>query len=218
MDTDLKHPAKFTPEIIVAAAPFLQDYHRVLDPFAGVGRVHLLDYYGDFETVGVEIEPEWAEMHADTVVGDALQLPFARHSFDAVFTSPTYGNRLADHHNAQDGSVRRSYTHDLGRTLHQDNSGTLHWGDEYRQFHKLAWQEVGRVVRPGGRFVLNIKNHIRKGTEQKVVEWHFDCLIGLRWKYMYAKAIPAKGMRYGANHQARVDHEFLLVFDKPIVD
>jgi tRNA G10 N-methylase Trm11 len=95
------------------------------------------------------------------VVGDALALPFPDATFDAVVTSPTYGNRMADHHHARDGSLRYSYTHTLGRSLHPNNSGTLHWGAEYQRFHSLAWREVWRVVRPGGRFVLNIKDHVR---------------------------------------------------------
>ena len=45
------------------------------------------------------------------MIGDATALPFADWTFDAVITSPTYGNRMADHHNAQDGSRRVSYRH-----------------------------------------------------------------------------------------------------------
>lgn len=209
----VKHPAKFSPQVVELAAKYLTAYEWVLDPFAGVGLVHSLRLHGSWETVGVEIEPEWAEMHPRTIVGDAMSLPFARHSFDAVFTSPAYGNRLADHHNAQDGSPRRSYTHDLGRTLHQNNSGTLHWGDAYRHLHLMAWNEVWRVVRPGGGLVVNVKNHIRGGLEVPVVEWHLSTLLSLGWKLASIVPIEARGMRYGQNYAARLDHEFLLVFD-----
>jgi SAM-dependent methyltransferase len=218
-----KHPAKFSPPIVETAARHLQGISllgqggvsSVLDPFAGTGLVHSLRMYGDFKIVGVEIEPEWAEMHPRTVIGDALALPFRDSSFDAVLTSPTYGNRLADHHDAKDGSTRRSYKHDLGRDLHPNNSGMLHWGEEYRIFHRIAWDEVRRVVRPGGRFILNMKNHIRSGEEQPVTEWHVDTLIRSGWKLRHIEPIPAKGMRYGQNHQARVSFEFVLVFDSP---
>ena len=81
-------------------------------------------------------------------------------------TSPTYGDRLADHHDARDGSVRHSYKHDLGRDLHPDNSGAMQWGPAYRDFHTAAWVEVRRVLRPGGRFVLNVKDHVRGGVVQ----------------------------------------------------
>ena len=91
---------------------------------------------------------------------NAIALPFRDESFDAVVTSPTYGNRFADKHNAKDGSIRRSYTHDLGRTLHAENSGSMQWGQAYRDLHVKAWAECFRVVRPGGLFVLNISDHV----------------------------------------------------------
>lgn len=118
------HPAKFSSSILTVLAGLVQPEWRILDPFAGTGRVHSLGS----NTWGVEIEPEWASMHPRTIVGDALHLPFAAKSFDAVITSPTYANRLADHHEAKDGSVRHSYRHDLGRPLHPSNSGQLQWG------------------------------------------------------------------------------------------
>jgi tRNA G10 N-methylase Trm11 len=99
-------------------AALVEGYERVLDPFAGTGRIHELENW----TVGVEIEPEWATMRDGTIVANALNLPFRDASFDAVVTSPTYGNRLADHHDARDSSRRHSYKHDLGRDLHSENS------------------------------------------------------------------------------------------------
>lgn len=75
---------------------------RVLDPFAGVGRIHDLPRR-TADTVGVELEPEWAACRARTIVGDATQLPAEwTDTFDALITSPTYGNRLADKHEAKD--------------------------------------------------------------------------------------------------------------------
>lgn len=94
------HPAKFSPAILAELVHIVADFnlHRLLDPFAGVGTVHCLPA----DTWGVEIEPLWAAAHARTIVGDALHLPFRRGSFDAVITSPTYANRMADHHNAME--------------------------------------------------------------------------------------------------------------------
>ena len=97
------HPAKYTDGIIRAMANAVAPGSLVLDPMAGVGRIHLLaGLVPDVRTVGVELEPEWAGHHLQTLVGNALCLPFADATFDVVAVSPTYGNRLADHHEAKD--------------------------------------------------------------------------------------------------------------------
>jgi tRNA G10 N-methylase Trm11 len=207
----VKHPAKYSKALMPLLEEAVKGRHRVLDPMAGTGRIHSLPNF----TVGVEIEPEWATLDSRTLVGNALHLPFGDGSFDAVVTSPTYGNRFADHHNAKDGSFRRSYTHDLGRTLHPDNSGTLHWGEPYREFHRLAWREVKRVLEPEGIFVLNCKDHIRKKEVQKVCRWHRDFLVDeLLFVLDDLLLVPLPGMRYGENGEARVDHEEIMIFRK----
>lgn len=100
-----EHPAKFSPAVLDALEEIVADEAlrlgrlvRVLDPFAGVGRIHLLSG----QTVGVELEPDWAIADPRTLVGDALHLPFPDEAFDVVATSPCYGNRLADQHDARD--------------------------------------------------------------------------------------------------------------------
>jgi len=173
--TGLSHPARYPNALlpIIAAAVPPHEYSKVLDPFAGTGRIHELPN----ETVGIEIEPEWAALHPDTVCGSALALPFDDESFDAIVTSPTYGNRLADAGYSATPDTRHSYTFDLGRKLNDDNSGGMYWGSRYRAFHEDAWAEADRVLRPGGRFVLNIKDHIKLHERQYVAGWHVTFLI-----------------------------------------
>ena len=216
----MKHPAKFSAGILEAAALMLTlEHKRVLDPFAGTGRIHnlrgLVEW--DMQTVGVEIEPEWAVMHPDTIVGDALSLPTEwANTFDAVVTSPCYGNRLADHHQPQDNSARRSYTFDLGRPLTPGNAGTLQWGKFYKKFHIRAWHEARQILKPGGRLILNISDHIRQGKRQHVSSWHTEKLIaGFGFVLVDCARVPTRRMRYGANAQARVPSELVLAFDLP---
>lgn len=209
----VSHPARYSDPLLDHFRQMLTGYSTVLDPFAGTGRIHELR--PDWETTGVELEPEWANLSPYTVAGNALALPFPDDEFDAICTSPTYGNRLADHHNASDPHLRRSYTHDLGRPLHQDNSGALHWGEEYREFHRRAWMEAIRVLRPGGRFVVNIKDHIRAGEWQDVTVWHLRTLLDLGLVVVFDRAIETRSLRQGMNADLRVAGEHILGLDLP---
>jgi len=206
----MRHPAKFSKPILEILEE-LAVKGLVLDPFAGTGRIHRLASDSRF-TVGVELEPEWAELDHRTLVGNALHLPFPDDSFDAIITSPVYGNRMSDHHNAKDDSVRNTYKHTLGSDLHPDNSGQLHWGPKYREFHLRAWSEASRVLKPYGQFILNISNFIKKGEEQEVSEWHLQQLIEtFGYTLQDSRDITTERNRYGANRDLRVAVEH--VFD-----
>lgn len=218
-DTGVAHPAVFSFEILQAAADMLEEQHvEILDPFAGVGKIHQLQEFVDWtvNTVGIEIEPEWANLHERTIVGDALNTNrlFSVESFDAIVTSPVYGNRFSDSHNAKDGSERRSYTHDIGRKLHQNNSGQMQWGKTYRDFHGRAWSIIAQVLRPGGRFILNVSDHIRSGERMHVVNFHTETLINLGLHLVDANRIETRRFRWGANSDLRVNSELVLAFDK----
>lgn len=212
--TKKTHPATFTPAILDAINSLLGDAALVLDPFAGVGGIHALQKGGNRLTIGVEVEPEWAAASPYTYCGSALALPFANESFDAIATSPTYGNRMADTYDGRDGSRRATYRIALGRPLSEDNSGGLQWGREYREFHESAWAEAVRVLRPEGRFVLNIKDHIRDGVVQRVADWHVSALEYLGLDLVERLKVKSPGFRMGRNHDKRVDYEEVILLIK----
>lgn len=210
----VSHPAKFSDPILDLMRELIPADVRVLDPFAGIGRIHeLADTERRITTVGVEIQKQWADAHPDTIVGDATDMhEFRPAAFDVVATSPTYGNRMADSHDAKDGSKRITYTHVLGEKLEENNTGKLQWGDEYRRIHSLAWLEVRRVLRVDGLLILNISNHIRAGKEARVAEWHVQTLMMMRFRLEEIHTVETKRMRQGENHAARVPYEFVFVF------
>lgn len=227
----VKHPAKFNApilEVIETMAPA----GTVLDPFGGVGGVHSIKRYG-VETFAVEIEHEWADQSKQkgfTWCGDFFE--FDPHTtvfeygdktrtvgaIDSVVTSPVYGNRQSDHHAARDTSQRITYRHTLGRPLSENNSGKLQWGDAYREFHVGAWRKVRSLLPDGGTFILNVKNHIRKGEEVNVAGWHKDTLVQLGFTLCDWVAVPVKGMGFGQHqHTAKINHEIVFKFRKETV-
>lgn len=214
------HPAAYSDAIVAEIAKHVPASGTVLDPFAGTGRIHELAN-ADRKTIGVEIEPEWADKHPDTVLGSALHLDEVVEpgSVDAIATSPTYGNRMADHHDAKDDSVRLTYKHTLGRDLTDGNSGELQWGPAYRAFHEDAWDQAVAALKPGGTFTLNIKNHIRAGEVQRVAEWHINYLMLEHGMEMVAfEPVVTKGLMAGANADTRIGYELVVTFRKAAND
>ena len=104
--TTVRHPAPWNRKALSAAIDRLVELLgepplTILDPYAGVGRIHELRECG-FVTVGGELESEWAAASEFTIVADALHFPAEDGSFDAVVTSPVWSNRMSDHHDAQE--------------------------------------------------------------------------------------------------------------------
>lgn len=230
---------------------------NVLDPFAGVGRAKLQAALGfaAFTVVGVELEAEWRGDDPLTVAGDATRLdPEWSGAFDAVFTSPCYGNRMADHHEAKDPcavcrgsgctvesclaahpddgqdhglcpacggsglSKRHTYRHYLGRMPSARSAAVLQWTDPgYTVLHGMAIREMVRVVRPGGLVVVNMANHLRTlkpggpQVEQLVVEWWVRALLSHGLKLEEVRRVATPKQRHGANGEARVEGEAVIV-------
>ena len=217
------HPAPFNREVIMEIARIIDahpDNHlRILDPFAGIGRIHVLPELVATKTLvtaGLEIESEWADWQAATLCVDATDIPFGDARFDMVITSPTYGNRMADHHDARDGSKRRTYRHGLGEPLHLRNTGRLQWGTEYRVLHEQVWDECVRVLRPGGWMLLNVKDHVRGGRRIPVTAYHIEYLGGAGLNLDTIASVSTASMKHGQNRDARVGNgELIVAFRKP---
>jgi hypothetical protein len=190
------HPAKWSTPVLEAITLVVEaEADRVahglsiLDPMAGIGRARLEQATKPYAraVAGVELQPEWCT--AGTVQGDATRLDFASGLFDGVVTSPVFGNRMSDHHDARDAcgacrgtgledvldritcsrckgtglSWRNTYAHALrrhGGDLVAGSAAALQWGPAYRQLHKRILSECIRVVVEDGMLAVNMSNHL----------------------------------------------------------
>ena len=214
-----KHPAVYTDKFIPIFADKLNGCSNVYDPFAGTGKIALIKEYGfSGEIYCCEIEPEWTRQFDGVdfwFIGDSAGTKFLpENKFDAICTSPTYGNRMADHFNAKDSSKRITYRHFLGHPLKEENTGRMQWGEKYQNKHIEIYNELSRVLKVGGKFILNISDHIRKGEIVNVSDWHKNTLIRLGFNVIDDLKIETPRMGFGQNRKLRVSHERIIELRK----
>lgn len=210
-----RHPARYSAALLPLIARYLKPNMRVLDPFGGVGGLAKLAHTSANIIIN-EIEyPIIAQAQGKARVNaNALYLPFGSESFDAIATSPTYGNRMADRALAWNPSRYNTYDRAFGFTLHPHNTGAMNFGAIYCETHRSAWTECFRVLTPGGVFLLNISDHIRNGKRVYVSKWHIETLCDIGFQLNDTHTIKTPRLRYGANHDKRTACEYIFVFQK----
>lgn len=209
------HPAVYSDSIIKALKEYLPDYlpdgATILDPFAGSGKIDFLR--PQYETWGIEIEPEWAIGSEHVVVGDAMYPEKAyQGKFQAMVTSPCYGNRMADNFTARDASKRITYRTFLDRPPTDGSSAKMQWGETYREFHKRVWAKMLDMVVEPGLFVINISNHIRNHKVVDVAGWHRDVFLSMGLELKESLPIVTPRMGFGENGASRVEEEWIYFF------
>ena len=214
----MKHGAKFSDEILDTASRIIGrelQTRVLLDPFAGSGRVHELADETNCWTFGIEIEPEFAEMNKLTFVGDStVDIPkwFEADTVDVVFSSPCYGNRMAD--KDMRSTCAGTYTKWLGRKPSANSAGGMQWGEDYRDLHERVWGQVTLASKRGALFVLNTKDFPRNFKRVHVGLWHLNVLTSLGWSWVGHEMVDAPGQNFGANQGHKVDNEDLFILRK----
>lgn len=211
----VRHPARYSRGLLRIFARYLQSGWRILDPMAGTGKIGRLKKFDSTLTiVANEIEREWA-IGEDVYWfhTDAAHMTWAwNESFDAIITSPVYGNRMSDTYT--DHTRRITYRAGLGRALHPENTGQMQWGEPYRQKHIAIYRECYRTLQPQGLFLLNVSDHVRDGRVVPVSAWHRDTLLELGMTLLNVHELKTPRTRFGKNHELRCGVEFVFVFQK----
>lgn len=226
----VKHPARYSEALLPVLARYVDGAGSILDPFAGTGRVGLLKSLVTGHPPAIianELEHVWlAEARGNgcdvLIQGDARTVSQGLNgmAIDAVCTSPAYGNRMADACDWAPGRKHSTYTSalrettgDPTRNLQPGNAGALQWGDAYRALHREAWAEAWRVLRPGGRIVVNVADHFRDGQLQGVPEWHVSVMLGLGFVLLDWAEVETPRYGFGANAELRAP-ELVICLEK----
>jgi hypothetical protein len=175
------HPAKMLPAIAQRAiATYTQPGDLVLDPMAGIGSTLVEAVHLGRDAIGVEYEPQWAELaraniefarsqgatgHGEVVCGDARHLasvvdPAVRGLVALVLTSPPYGPSLHGRVTAKPGEgiakAHHRYSTDPANLAHVgldgllDAMGTILGG-------------CTALLRPGGFVAMTVRPWWRDG-------------------------------------------------------
>lgn len=234
-DPDLvprKHPAKFSDEIIEVIRGLVEKYdiRTALDPFAGVGKI--FDAIPDVKWTGIEIEPEWACQHDQIISGDSIEVINGwlrarfKYEFDAIITSPAYGNRMADQSMLPDrGAGLRhtynTYAYKLGRRLDMKSGARYSWhgsqGKMYRLLHMKVWMACVKLLDPGQLMIVNVSNYMRKQAPngvEPVAQWHRETLERLGMEVIESIPVKTPRQRQGANGDRRMAREWVYVLRK----
>ncbi len=214
--TEQMHPAQYTPSIIGVFERIFGIFvpKMVFDPFAGTGlRLGALCDKWEVPFAGCDIE-DWAGKNERITVADATQ-PYSYPAGEfTVITSPTYGNGINDHFKPTDSSKRFTYRVALGHELHKRNSGRygIRGG-------KKAWSNYWRINHEAIRcwrnhrvnVIVNVKAFIHGGKTIDLPELWVDELDEQGYNIQDVIEVPTPGIRFGSNHDARIDHEVIIL-------
>lgn len=205
------HPAEFSPEVLREIAAMLPSKCTVLDGFAGKGGIHKLAT-PKRPTVGWELEPLWAAAHPSTLCGDVLKMAYTPGEYDWMVTSPCYATRMADHHNAKDGSKRHTYRHYYGEPLTEGSAAMMQWGPAYKRFHLLFLIRTFDIVEKG--LILNMSDHYRDGDLIPVTDWWIRAAEDVGFKTKEIRKVKTRRQKHGANAHLRAEYESVIKFAK----
>lgn len=213
------HPAKYSDGLLYYIYEEIKNSKKLLDPFAGTGKIGKLKRFGyEGKIYANDIEKDWISPNVygcDYIsIQDAEYLEYPKNYFDAIATSPTYGNRMADHFKAKDNSRRITYTHYLGKDLQVGNTGKMQFGKDYKEKHERIYNHLYELLNFNGKIVVNISNFIKNGEEIDVVGWHIQALKNCGFNYIKTIWVKTPRMRFGANSMKRVEKEAICVFEK----
>lgn len=209
------NPARYSESVINALRDLIQRYSEpsdiVFDPFAGEGRRlgALCDELGRVYA-GSDLV-KWANQDPRVEVADStLPGTYPEHAF-IVVTSPTYSNGMNDGFIPRDTSRRMTYTVAAGERLAETNTGR--WSGRAGKTGERRYWEIHRdcVKHWPTTAIVNVKDSIRAKRVYPCVQMWCHLLGEQGYDIIERVECPVPSNRFGQNHEARLDHEAILI-------
>ena len=187
----------------------------VVDPMGGTGSIYIGLLTGRRVLAG-DIEAQWARLLQDnksqlatrslialSTSGlacrwDAAKLPLAAGQADICITSPPYFDTFSDWDISSQSLVEDAKLNDHGISygLHPQQIANIHVYESYLRAMLAVYLEVNRVLRPGGKLVLIVKDCIRGGRRVPIVEDNLSVASAAGFRLLDRFDVPTRGTRF----------------------
>ena len=180
--------------------------------------------------------PTFFEPGSITILqADAAKLPLESCSIDHVITSPPYWDTFSDWNittsgfQGELGPLGQAYADDRGTPSNQTtpdgrpqkNIGNLHHYESYLRAMRRVYQEVLRVLEPGGRCLVIVKDRVHKRRRVPITNDASTLLQAIGFSPVATLRVLTNLSRYRQILKQKhpdapvIDSEAVLVFQKP---
>lgn len=225
-EKDLKHPASYPVALCEKLIrTFSRKGSRVLDPFSGIGSTMVACKNVGSSGVGIDLSSDFTDKakgrlneaeNIELINGDSFNelKKLEADSFDLCITSPPYWDIL---------NMKRSADNkDIVNYSDKDNDlGNIANYDEFINLLKELFDEVKRVLKPGGYCIVNVMDlrkksifyplHSDLSTAMQQIGYKYDDLIIWDRQQEYNNMRP---LGYPYKFRINKVHEFILIFEK----
>lgn len=236
-EASFTHHAKFNLNLVQAILDRFSDPgDLVLDPMAGSGSIFVGLLTGR-KVIAGDVESQWARLLSVNQISlarqsiiafatpglacrwDAAKLPLAGGHVDLCVTSPPYFDTFSDWDASSNILEERHNEHGLSYGIHAAQIANLHIYEDYLRAMRGVYAECWRVLGPGKKLVLIVKDVIRNGRRVPVVADNETLARAQGFSFLERFNVPARGTRFRNVNRVKIGQaapaiEPVLVFEK----
>ncbi len=227
----IRHPAKYPEELVDEFVKFFTKSGQVVfDPFLGVGSTIVSAEANGRIGVGIELNPEFAEIsksrcseEANIIVGDVRDqiTKIKRESVDFIMTSPPYWNILSKkrgNSDSQHGDRLKSGLQLTYSDKEEDLSNITDYDVFLNELTKI-FNRMYRVLKDKKYMVIVIQNFRNTDGNYITLAWDLARKLSTKWKFVGEKIWIQENKKLGiwgfpSTFVPNIHHHYCLIFRK----